>query len=278
MSGDVLEESRSEVIVLGADLSRGEPIRGAKRANTWPPLLDRTAPPDGQTPFSGSKRWLKCQFRPEVTLIVQDGAARILDTRNGFFFALEPIGTRMLLNALERGSESMIREVARDHQVSEDVVRHDWEALVREFEETSLAVSTRKRQQCQNRPGVITIWIQLTLAWFSFHLLGWETTVRLWRRLSGSRSVLPFADQAAAAGEVDELVQRIASRHPLNPQCKERALVCWFALRGMGLHARLVMGVMLYPFTAHAWSECGGRVVSDDPERCKQFVPVAIYI
>ena len=44
-----------------------------------------------------------------------------------------------------------------------------------------------------------------------------------------------------------------------------------------GLPARLVMGVALYPFEAHAWTECGDRIVGDDRARCAQFAPVSVY-
>ena len=40
-----------------------------------------------------------------------------------------------------------------------------------------------------------------------------------------------------------------------------------------GLPAAVVVGVRCQPFLAHAWVECDGRVVTDDPERREEFTP-----
>ncbi len=263
MGNAILEESRRTIVVLGPDLERRGPERGTGRSRPWPVLLDRSA----------AAAW---RFHAQVTLVVQDEAARALDTRRGKFHALDPVGTRMLLAALEGGTEAMIRTIARDYQTPEAQVRADWAALVNQFHRAGL-LETVRRVARPASAGRFAIWVRLALARLSFALLGWERAVSLWGRgARPDRAVAP-ADWEPAVAAISERVRRSASRHPLNPQCKERALVCWHLLRRAGLPARLVMGVMLYPFTAHAWAECQGRIVGDEGARCEQFVPVAVY-
>lgn len=265
MNHCVLEQSRDYVVVIGSDLRPRD--RHAAANPPWPVLLDRQSAPKHRT-------W---RFRPQVTLIVQDDSVRALDTHGGNFYALEQIGSRMLLATLQRGSEAMVRDLARIYQVPESGLRDDWIALVEQLHRAGLTEKVRLKSRPLALPGRFRIWLRLTLAWLCFVLFGWEKTVRIWSRRSRRIESQTPDECEAAISQVDELVQRIASRHPLNPQCKERALVAWHVLTGMGLPARLIMGVMLYPFTAHAWTECHGRVVGDDRARCEQFVPVATH-
>jgi hypothetical protein len=263
---DILERSRTGVIVLGPDLrprGTGRPIRAAR---PWPVLID----PDG----AADGTW---RLRPQVTLIVQDETVRVLDTRGGTFYALGRLGTRMLLAALRGGSGAMARRLADEYQVPASEVSADWAALVGQLTAAGLAEPVRPKSRGPALPGRFGVWFRLALARLCFALLGWEKTVRLWSRAARRDGVRPPAGWEAIVARVDELVNTCASRHVLNPQCKERALVSWRLLTGLGLPARLVMGVMLYPFAAHAWAECAGRIVGDDLARCEQFVPVAVH-
>jgi hypothetical protein len=270
----ILEEGRSNVVIIGPGLQCRRPGQSAIDRRSWsiliePPVLAGQGD-GGGCPRKSQRTW---RLRPQVTLVVQDETARVLDTGLGSFYALDPIGTRMLLAAMDLGPEEMVRALAKDFQVSESRVREDWLALVEDLRKSGLTECVRLN--AAKEPGCLRIWLRLTLAWISFRLLGWEKTLRFWGRQSHPAVGTRKADSTIA--EIDQRVRRLASRHPLNPQCKERAVVSWHLLKRMGLPARLFMGVTLYPFTAHAWAECAGRIVGDDPERCEQFVPVAVY-
>jgi transglutaminase superfamily protein/coenzyme PQQ synthesis protein D (PqqD) len=270
MYASILEASRRKVVIVRPGVVGPGAERRTESGRPWPVLFRGAPPADGR---GACGAW---RFRPQVTLVVQDDAARVLDTQGGSFHALDPTGTRMLLTTLEAGPEAMVRALARECRVPEEQVRGDWVALVQALHQAGLTEPVQVRPAIRRLPGGWRLWVRLTLAWLSFALLGWERTLNLWRRPVPPVVWGPDAGEAVLAA-VDGLVRRVAGRHPLNPQCKERALVSWHLLRRMGLPARLVMGVMLYPFAAHAWAECQGRVVGDDPGRCEQFVPVAIY-
>jgi hypothetical protein len=270
MCVNVVEESCRKVVVLGPDFLAREPGRLTEPPQRWP-SLDRSLDTD-----RSEVAWA-WRLRPQVTLIVQDGMARILDGHRGTFYALDPIGTRMLFAALEAGTGAMVRRVALDYGVSEEQVGKDWTALVEVLHGAGLAEAVRLRRGPRQPPGALRTWMGLTLARLSFALLGWERTLVVWRRWSRPRDTWASEECQPIIAAVDQVVRRVAGRHPLNPQCKERALVSWSVLRRMGLPARLCMGVLLSPFTAHAWTECRGQVVGDDRDRCEQFVPVAIH-
>src|SRR5438309_3641451 len=125
-----LGESRSRVVVVRPDPAH---------RTLWPALLDRSGHAAGDSEAT--------RLRPQVTLIVQDEAARVLDTHCGNFYALDAIGTRMLFATLERGAEAMVCTLARDFAVPETQVREDWTTLVRELANAGLTETVR----CQSR-------------------------------------------------------------------------------------------------------------------------------
>ena len=279
MSTSFLEESRSAFVVLGPGLRRSGPRRSESGGYNWPWLLDLTVPARDNRGGTRATRGdhLNWRFRQQVTLIVQDEMARVLDLHRGGFYALDRVGTRMLFAALERGSEAMVQETARAYGLPDTQVQGDWVALLEGFRKVGLTEANHSRGSGLALPGHLTVWLRLTLARLSFRLLGWEKTLWAWQVVGRARARATLADSESLISAIDGLIRRVAGRHLLNPQCKERALVSWSLLRRSGLPARLVMGIALYPFEAHAWTECAGRVVGDEPGRCEQYTPLAIY-
>jgi hypothetical protein len=217
------------------------------------------------------------RLRPDIVVIVHDENARLLDLRHAKFYAINGVATRMLLLALERGPEAMVSALSQEYEVDKTQVEADWQSLVKELESARLAKAVRLRTACTRIPGPLTLRISLALAWVSFRVLGWERTLRLWRCGKRRIGVSSLTERQSFVAAVDELVRRHAASHVMNPQCKERALVAWRVLQKLGLSSRLVMGVELYPFEAHAWTQCGDQIVGEDRERCKRFTPVAYY-
>ena len=55
-------------------------------------------------------------------------------------------------------------------------------------------------------------------------------------------------------------------------------MVAWrLSKNRWGLPAELVIGVLAFPFQAHAWVECGPLTVTDERSRCEMFTPAARY-
>lgn len=226
----------------------------------------------------------------DVFLVGSGPEARLIDLRSGRFFALGPAGERMVSIALESGTEQVAATVAAEAGVDPEVVAADWAEFAASLQRLGLlreavpdaparpALPKRARRLSWPSPPVHAL---LTLAWVGLRTFGLARTVR---KLGGRPVVDTQAepprehaeDDAIAA--VDRAVREAAAGMLLNPECKERALVAWHLLRMRhGLRPRLVVGITVYPFTAHAWVECCGRYVTDDEHRCRGFLPVARY-
>jgi hypothetical protein len=230
-------------------------------------------PPSGQV-----LRENRCRLRPDVVLHQQDGQARLLDFARGRFYALDEPGNRLLSLALAAGPTEAVRRVAAEYGVETDRVRKDWDTLLRALRRNRLVTAEAAPHRPGRPPGRLTVALLLAVAWFSLRLLGWAGAIRLWRRWGRRRARPHTAPEGETVRAVDHAVRGAAARHPLNARCKERALVCWHLLRAhAGLPARLVVGVELYPFRAHAWVECDHWVLTDDPGSCEVFTPVACY-
>jgi hypothetical protein len=219
-----------------------------------------------------------CRLGQDVGLIVRDDRARLLDLNRGRFYALDPVGTQMLTLALEAGPAAMVGRLAHEYGVAPERVREDWRRLGGELTRKGLLATAPTSPERRKVPGRLTLFWLLAWAWLCVRVFGWAGTVRLWRR--GDRPAgppLPDAEAGRTVEAIGQAIQQAAAVHPLNAQCKERALVGWRFLRRLGLPAELVIGVMLYPFQAHAWVECGPWTVTDAALVCSAYTPAARY-
>lgn len=214
----------------------------------------------------------------DVFLLEHDGCARLLDLRRCRFYALDKIGTDLLRGCMAAGEWHAIYGVARRFDVLSAEVSRDWRALEERLEAKGL-ISRRDIPVALSLPGRLFLFIQLALAWVSVRVLTWETVVRLWRgKWKRPRYNWPEGRLPRLLADFDRQLRRAASGHLLNPECKELALVAWRTLRcRYGLPAELVLGVIPYPFQAHAWVEVDGTMVSDDAENCQGYQSIRRY-
>jgi hypothetical protein len=250
----------------------------------------------------------------DVFLVVQDGMSRVMDFERGRFLGLDETATAMLTGLLERPTEHAAARIAEEYGVPADRVQADLDEFLHSLlrkqivvrrptdaARTSNSRSTLFRRLARpivgaicrvptslahlhtaNRPDALRIRqvnLLLTSAWLSLRLLGWRRTIDSWKRLHTALTSVPADGTDAAIARVDELVRQAASQRLLLPMvCKERALAGYQLLRCcFGLPAEIVVGMERHPFRAHAWVECGGRIVTDDPQHCEAFTPVARY-
>jgi len=111
----------------------------------------------------------------------------------------------------------------------------------------------------------------LTLAW-----------VRLMLRLAPRRvlrGVLGHdADGRPADARVIAAFRSTAARVPFAHNCMHRSLALQRMLARRGTAATLRIGLGAKPnlFPGHAWLECGGAVINDDPELVTRYTPLVI--
>jgi hypothetical protein len=203
----------------------------------------------------------------------------LVDMRRGRFFCADEVGTDLITRLLRESADEAVSGVARDYSAPREAVDADARRLIDELQRRGLLARYGPRSQHPAPPGRLALAVLLSLAWLCFRLLGWSATIALWGRLArcGFRP-RRHRDRAAVLAGVDRVLRTAASRHPLNTECKERALVGWWLLaHRYGIGSDLVVGTQPYPFLAHAWIECGGSTLSDDRAHCASFVPVARY-
>jgi hypothetical protein len=222
---------------------------------------------------TGSPAHARYRLGRDVTLVVEDDVARLVDLDRGRFYALDPGGTWLLTSALEAGPGEAVRCVALEAGVDEAKVHRDWESLLGRLRTAGLVVEASPPRM----PGRLRIGLLLTLAWISLRVRGWAQTVRRWGAGRGE-PIDWHEDLRPLVCRLDQAIRSAAASHPLNAQCKERAVVAWHLLRNCwGLPAELVVGILAFPFQAHAWVECGPVLVTDEPDRCAMFTPAARY-
>jgi len=187
------------------------------------------------------------------------------------------MATRMLCLSLEYGPKEAVQRVARDCDVDQACVSADLKTLLIRLQRNKL-LSPNSSIAKPVQPSRFHLWLLLLLAWVSLRLFGWARTIRLWR-CGRKLAAEPLQESMIAEVQIlDRAVRTTAAIHPLNPQCKERAVVTWHILRNRwGIAAELVVGILAFPFQAHAWVECGDQVLTDERTRCEMFTPAARY-
>jgi hypothetical protein len=113
----------------------------------------------------------------------------------------------------------------------------------------------------------------LRLSWGLLRVFGLSRSVHLLRSATDER---PATGPLGCLDDLSELIQAEAGRMLLPVACKERSLTGFFLLRSLGWPGpRVIIGLQRHPFRAHAWVDCRGRVLTDHPEHCAFYVPVA---
>jgi hypothetical protein len=93
------------------------------------------------------------------------------------------------------------------------------------------------------------------------------------------RGVLePRDDKRAADPRVIAIFRRTAARVPFAHNCMHRSLALQRMLARRGVAAQLRIGIGAKPnlFPGHAWLECDGAVINDDPELITRYTPLVI--
>jgi hypothetical protein len=212
--------------------------------------------------------------------------------------AMDDLSTALLRSLIEVGPGSAASALATRYGLDEEDVAADVQAFIADLRRQNLvevpgssgpafdrARAMAARMLIPSSLGLVSLstrslrarargllWVsKWTLAQF-----GWARSVREW-----SRRYPPPASGAAPDAEtleaIDRVVRETAARSLLNLECKERAFACWALARERRIPAQLVVGVTHDPLHGHVWVESGETIISDDPEHCSHFEPVARY-
>ncbi len=89
-----------------------------------------------------------------------------------------------------------------------------------------------------------------------------------------ARGARSHADTDTVCSAVVATLNVACLLHPATIRCLEWSGACVLLGRQLGLRPRLVIGVCNRPFAAHAWVECNGQVIGDDPRRRLQLAVI----
>jgi hypothetical protein len=238
-----------------------------------------------------------------VYLFKHENVINILDFRRGQFYGLDEIASRMIDLILKKSYEETITEIRELYEVPEAQIRGDLTELLNSLIEKKVLVTSpppeksadgnlfqtislgvlhristvlRKIFNPQTDPNAYTVELLLTLSWISLRVLGWSRTIAIWQKWHNYN---PKEIGKETIEDLDRLVRETASGKLFLPMvCKERALVAYHLLRSFyDSPATLVIGINNYPFQIHAWVECAGLILTDEPAHCEQFTPVISY-
>jgi hypothetical protein len=210
--------------------------------------------------------------------------------------AIDAASTKLLKSLIEAGPERSAAELAARYNVDEPQVRGDIRVFVSDLRKQKIVYPLLSHEPQLEKAlevaarifvsGVLCladllarsfrVWGLLWVAKWAIAQFGWARAVRVWERVypQPAADTIPNTEKLEA---IDLAVRKIAARSLISVECKERALACLALARKNGIPAQLVVGVTHYPLQGHVWVESGGRIISDNPEHCQLFEPVARY-
>ncbi|MFM6089398.1 MAG: lasso peptide biosynthesis B2 protein [Dolichospermum sp.] len=118
----------------------------------------------------------------------------------------------------------------------------------------------------------------LMLSFIFYQVFGISITIEAWQKYFGkfieSKSKI---NKCYTVVDLSNLVINCVSNSVFPLACKERALVTFALCQQYGYNVSLFLGVQLFPFSGHCWVQHDDIILSDEPERCKIFMPVRSY-
>lgn len=99
----------------------------------------------------------------------------------------------------------------------------------------------------------------------------------LWRAAEGLPQVAPrplSAQDVARMAHVARAVRAAALCYRPGARCLPQALAVARLLRREGFPVTFVVAVRRFPFAAHAWVECGERLLTDRQSVRAEFIPI----
>jgi hypothetical protein len=220
--------------------------------------------------------------------VAVDDRVIILDIRSESYFALDPVAS-LMWNELTRGHrrDESLRSLGDGISGSPPEIEDDLEEFTRKCLARGLLTQSPEESPMQESPGptgrarhllALRAWWSLLRTKLSLSRRGFSVTYNGALSMAGPEQT---AGDDAATEALARAVNAFAraenffhlKKAPLD--CLPRSLALFMFLRSAGLPAHHCIGVRPFPFSAHAWTECYGRVVHDDELNRNRFTVIA---
>lgn len=212
----------------------------------------------------------------------------ILDIRSESYFALDPVASLMWDELTAgHGRDEYLQKLGEEvsatpEEIEDDLAGFTGKCLARGLLTESPEVPAREGPQLPRRTYkrllALRAWWSLVRTKLALSHKGFCTTY-------GSALTMAHPCEADKGDAGDEALERALAafaaaenffhlkKAPLD--CLPRSLALFAFLRRAGLPACHCIGVRPFPFSAHAWTECHGRVVHDDGLNRNRFAVIA---
>jgi hypothetical protein len=214
-------------------------------------------------------------FRVPDSVLSSDfgSAIVVLSLKNGRYYTLDETASqvwRTVSDSSQYRPEDLAIEAADD--VMAGLLRLGLIVDADQGEPDHLLVPSLTRpERALSVPSVTT-----ATAWMSCISVALRTVSlrSVWRWAHGPHACQGTRCSSAFVDELSHQVARASALSPFRCQCLEQSLFVLRWLRRSGIDAGLRLGIMQYPFRAHAWVEVHGTVVNDSPERIRVYRPL----
>jgi hypothetical protein len=223
-----------------------------------------------------------------VRCALVDGAVVLLDLRTAEYAVLDPVASAMWTALTgEDGEAARVASLRRafdapDDRLRADLAAFDAQCAQRGYLQREPPAPSPPARLAPCRGG----WLELR-AWWSLVVTSRSLARRGFGATYARCASLPKPDPRSAVSETaiaraERAFARAenfwAARGALRiakSDCVPRSLALYRFLLSAGVPAEHVIGAMRFPFTAHAWVECGGRVLGDSALAVRSYTPLA---
>jgi hypothetical protein len=227
----------------------------------------------------------KLHVAPCVRHVWIDDRVAILDLRSECYFALDPTAS-LMWREFARGHDrdQRLRNLRRRFPDESIPLERDLDAFAKICTAAGWLVAARcEPMQAQRLPDCRPATGFLVLrAWWSLFRI---TRLLSMRGFSWTYNILSQRVRAQAAPDQDRALRDAVTAFSRAEEffhlraapadCLPRSLALFAFLCKVGLPVEHCVGIQQFPFSAHAWTQCHGRVVHDDPLNQERYTVIA---
>ncbi len=217
-----------------------------------------------------------------VRFRIVDELVVLLDIRTGDYVIFDRVATKMWRVLLNLAPSERVPALQRAFDAPPERLASDLEAFSRDcLERGFLQREPLREEQPPPTAEAHPNWLVLRAWWSLFCTVcllanrGFDYTYRRYARLAAPEADEGNAELRARAERAFLIAENFFVMKSAPRDCLPRSLALYRFLRSVGVPADHRIGVTRYPFEAHAWVQCGDRLMFDSPDFVRGFAELA---